>query len=264
MTVQKGPIPSTVFLDEARRLVEKAEEQGIPLRVVGGVAFRIHCPNYADLYTRLRRLDSTEFLDVDFVSLSKRSSKLPAFFKSAGFKKPIMGAGLLVQATSVSRQMYEGPAFKVDVFLDKMVMCHTIDFRDRIDLDRPTVPLADLLLTKLQIVEINLKDAKDAAVLLREHRIGSGDTEAIDAEYIARVLSRDWGFYYTCQNNLRKIRDSFISAMPALDTVDRADISKKIEDLVGRVDEEPKSLAWRVRSKVGTRQKWYSEPSAMT
>ncbi len=264
MPAEKEPIPSIVFLDEARRLVEEAEKQGILLRIVGGVAFRIHCPEYAGLYTKLRRLETTEFLDVDFVSLSKRSSKLPNFFKSAGFNKPKMGAGLLVQATTVSRQMYEGPKFKVDVFLDKMVMCHTIDFRDRIELDKPTVPLADLLLTKMQIVEINLKDAKDAVVLLREHRIGRSDTETIDVKYIAGLLSKDWGLYYTCQNNLKKLRDHFLPALPALDANDRADVEKKIEDIIGRVDEEPKSLGWRVRSKVGTRQKWYSEPSAIT
>lgn len=243
--------------------MDEAGKQNIPLRVVGGVAFRIHCPNYADLYTRLRRLDTTEFVDVDFVSLRKHSSKLPGFFKSAGYNKPSMGAALSVNAASVSRQLYKGPKLKVDVFLDKMVMCHTIDFRKRIDLDKPTVSLADLLLTKLQIVEINLKDVKDIVVLLREHNIGRGDVESIDAAYIATVLSTDWGFYYTCQNNLTKIRDRFLPTLDPLDATDRADVSKKIEDISRLMNEEQKSVGWRLRSKVGTKKKWYTDPSEL-
>ena len=54
-------------------------------------------------------------------------------------------------------------------------MCHRIEFGDRLGKSRPTLPVADLLLSKLQIVKINRKDVLDALILLAEHPLGQDD-----------------------------------------------------------------------------------------
>ena len=130
-----------------------------------------------------------------------------------------------------SRHMYDAPkGFHVDVFYDRLDMCHNLDFKGRLELDSPTIPLADLLLEKMQIVKINEKDIKDSMVLLRAHNLASSGREDIDAEYVSELLSKDWGFYYTVTTNLNKIRE-MMPNYEALTDEDKKDINAKIDQL---------------------------------
>jgi hypothetical protein len=163
-----------------------------------------------------------------------------------------------------SRHLYDAPrGFHVDVFYDKLEMCHTLDLRGRLELDKPTISLADLLLEKMQIVEINEKDIKDCIVLLRAHNVGSSDRENIDANYVAKLLSEDWGFYWTVTTNLKKIRE-LMPNYEALAEEDRKDVNSKIENLLTRIEETPKSMGWKMRAKIGTKKRWYNEVDAIT
>jgi len=146
----------------------------------------------------------------------------------------------------------------LDVFFDRLEMCHTIDFMDQLEVDYPTISLANLLLEKMQIVQLNEKDAIDTVVLLREHDVGKVDDQTINLEYISRLLSKDWGFYYTVTTNLKRIRDEFLPSYD-LSGEDKTDVEHKIDTLLERVEKKPKSLRWKMRARIGAKKKWYRD-----
>jgi len=145
-----------------------------------------------------------------------------------------------------------------EVFYDQMHFNHPISFKKRLEQDTPTFPLAELLLQKLQMVRMNEKDIKDAIVLLRAHELGSDDADRINKTRIADVLCKDWGFYFTATENLGKIKtalDSYEVVGPA----DEKAVGQRIDELLGYLQEQPKSLKWKSRAIIGTKVKWYNE-----
>lgn len=126
------------------------------------------------------------------------------------------------------------------------------------ELDFPTITPSDLLLEKMQIVQITEKDLKDTMILLREHEIKEHENDVINTKYIAKLLSNDWEFYYTVTTNLKKTKE-FLNFFDALTDEDKNIISEKIDKLLDYIEREPKSLKWKARAKIGTRKKWYRE-----
>jgi hypothetical protein len=151
----------------------------------------------------------------------------------------------------------------VDIFFDKLQMNHDIPFTDRLELEELTIPLSDMLLEKMQIVHINEKDIIDSIVLLREHALGHAAPETIDTEYVATLLSNDWGFYYTATTNLKKVQDR-LSTYRELNEEDRSDVSNKIQTILKIIEDEPKTFAWKIRAKFGTKKKWYRDVEELT
>jgi hypothetical protein len=137
-------------------------------------------------------------------------------------------------------------------------MCHTIDWRKRLEVDSPTIPLADIVLEKLQIVEINPKDIKDLILLFLEHDVGAVDKEIINGEYISGLLSKDWGFYYTSTMNLNKTL-SLMKQYIQLPEEEEKIVRERVQKLIDMIEKQPKSMGWKMRSRVGTKQKWYME-----
>lgn len=250
---------SAWFLQEADQLVKKANDEGLTIRVIGAVAVRTHCPNFALMHSKLKRLETGDFTDLDFMTTHKYSDKLPSFFAKHNYEKQAGGVGLAVQG--FGRQMYVGSnGIKIDVFADQLVMCHTIDFRNRLELDSPTITLADILLEKIQIVEINMKDVKDVIVLLREHPVGNTNKEEVDAKYVSRLLANEWGFYYTATENLRKIRNHLDKVDGnVVSDEDKQDVDAKIGLLLDSIEAESKSFQWKMRARLGTKAKWYND-----
>ncbi|UCC62286.1 MAG: hypothetical protein JSV36_16125, partial [Anaerolineae bacterium] len=148
--------------------------------------------------------------------------------------------------------------FFVDVFWDQLrVANHPLDFRDRLELDFPTLTPTDFLLEKLQIVNFGGKDLKDALVILIAHEVGEGAApETIDGRYIARLLARDWGFWYTLTTNLNGMRE-IIPTMEELTAAEKATALSRIEALQGLIDGAAKSLGWKTRAIIGPRKRWY-------
>ena len=144
-----------------------------------------------------------------------------------------------------------------DVFFDVLEMNHDVPFEHRLDIDPMTISLADMLLEKMQIVEINEKDLIDTIMLLREHEIGNSDARSgIDLGYISDLLSSDWGFYYTVTTNLGKVKGR-LPQLAELTVEDSTDVSDKVDKLLEGINNEPKTLSWKVRAKVGPKTKWY-------
>jgi hypothetical protein len=140
---------------------------------------------------------------------------------------------------------------QLDVFVDRMVLCHTLDLADRVTREPRTLPLADLLLAKLQVVELNERDLKDATALLADHDLGP---DGVDAERVTEVLASDWGWWRTATGTLERVAgyagdlDGFGAA------VERAGA------LGERIEAAPKSRRWRMRAKIGERKRWYELP----
>jgi len=241
---------SALFVSEALRIVKEAERRNIVLRAMGAVAFRIHCQNFAVLLDAMDR----RLTDLDFAGWKKQRSEAITLFKQLGYtldkEMLILGERLKFHNNSA------GP--DADVFMDELKMCHTISLKDRLRLDSPTIPLADLLLEKMQIVRINEKDIKDTIVLIRAHPVRKGDRETIDSEHISKNLANDWGFYYTVTTNLNKARE-FLPKCPALSNDDIQEVSTRIGQLLAAIESTPKSAKWKMRAKVGTRSKWYED-----
>ena len=155
------------FVDEALRLVDEAESRGIQLRILGSVAYRLQCPNNVHLFEDMARA----LTDVDFAAEKKQNRAIRDFLMAEGYQPD---EGVYV-ASEGARHIYLHPetGLNVDVFADELYFCHRIPFKDRLDLDSPTICTTDLLLEKMQIVEINLKDFKDTLVLMLEHPLMS-------------------------------------------------------------------------------------------
>jgi hypothetical protein len=254
-TSSKDSASSSEFIGEALRIVKEGEERNIPLRLMGGFAIRLHCPNNEHLY---ELLDRKPAYDLDFVTYSKHRPSMKQLFADLGYA-PMVSMALLF-GTGKTRAVYKDDNHNrsVDVFFDKLEMCHVIEFKDRLELDNPTISLSDLLLQKIQICKINEKDIKDVMILLREHQIGETDKESVNVGYISKLLSRDWGFWFSAVTNLKKTRE-FLADYKALKDTDQKDIETKIAEILKALEDEPKSVQWKLRSKIGTSKKWYTE-----
>jgi hypothetical protein len=242
------------FEKEIRRIISEADKRKVPLRILGGAAIRMHCPDHTDLYKKLKRVPKH---DMDFVTYGKFRPITKGLFVDLGYEPYI--SLMLTGATGKNRQIFNDKEGNkaIDVFLDKLEMCHVIEYKDRLEVDTPTVPLAELLLQKLQVVQTNEKDIQDTIILLTEHDIGKGDKGVINADYVAKVLANEWGFNYTVSQNLGKIRE-FVGKYDALSKAEKADVTERIQKLEERIEKEPKTLQWRLRAKVGPSVKWYN------
>jgi len=238
------------FVDEATRVVEKSQEKQIVIRVMGATVIRKHCPKFQHLHTALKR----ELTDIDFMTYGRFNPMMKPLFVELGYTSDDRFNAYF----GMMRQQYNDPVHHrmADIFFDRLEMCHTIDFKGRLELDSPTITLADFMLEKMQIVQLNDKDKIDTAVLLREHQIGDSDKETINAEYIAKLLAKDWGFYYTATTNLEKVKEYAHSNMSGEDSLD---IAAKVDGLAEWIEEEPKATAWKMRARIGPRKKWYRD-----
>jgi len=270
----KGIVPTEVFISEAEAIVKEADKKGVTLRVLGGLGVAIHCQDCRDFARKLGRVGTgavvgQEYSDIDLMSYSKHRDKIKGFFGELEYAK----RRATLSSAASERQIYYHPKgwFYVDVFFNKLLVAnHPIDFAGRLEQDYPTVSVTYLLLEKIQIWEaFSVKDLKDCMLLLKAHGVEEkGGKESIDASYIAKLLSTDWGFWYTATTNLKKIK-RFISEIDklsaeaqidpkSLEKEEREEITQKIEALLERMEKEPKSFGWKMRSKAGTMKKWYN------
>ena len=245
------------YLEEARHLTEEAQKQGIILRVMGPIALHFHFPDYVDLYRRMERLGDRVFTDIDYACYGKGRGKIVPFFDKLGYELEKRAAML----SGNMRHIYFGGRIPmIDVFFDKLDYNHPIDYRNRLELHPYCVSQADLMLQKLQIVQINDKDLKDAMLLLLAAQFSDTDKDAINVNYIAKLFSEDWGFYYTAATNLKRIKEG-MAGVNALTDDQRAIIAEKVDYFLNFIEDTPKSGKWKSRAKTGTNKPWYKEVS---
>lgn len=242
------------FREEIMRIIDAAAERGIILRLLGGAAIRIHSPGSEHMYDLLKRAPKH---DMDFVSYSKYRPLTRKLMKEMGYTPYLTLA--MTSGAGRHRQIFNDSEGNkaIDVFFDKLPMCHVIEFEGRLEADHPTIPLAELFLQKAQICEMNEKDWQDMCILLREHPVADGDKDAVNLGHVSKLLANDWGFYYTVSTNLSKLR-GYVVECPGLSGNDRASIEGKINMISDAIEKEPKALKWKMRAKVGTSRKWYN------
>jgi hypothetical protein len=255
-------------LHEALRIVDVAQEHGLLVRLMGGMAIRAHAPEWP---ARTRRIE----VDLDFATRSRDRGAFYELLAEEGYTPDKRHNALF---GSTQAYFVDVPRNRpVDVLVDKLEMCHRIEFGDRLRLSSPTLPLAELLLSKLQIVRINRKDVLDALVLLAEHPLG-GDDGVVDTRHglgainVPRILSftsNDWGWWRTVTGNLDTL-DQYLAVELSPSDLDlnngrdiRFDPAVQVAALRRAIDEAPKSARWRLRARVGERATWYREPEEM-
>jgi hypothetical protein len=240
------------FETEAERLLRAADADGVTLRVLGALAFKRRCPRYAHLQDMLGRT----YTDIDFGGYGRQVKEIRALLCREGYVEDEM---IYVESQG-SRLVFDHPQthLHLDVFLDKLEFCHTISWDGRLEVDRYTIPLAEMLMQKMQIVEINEKDIIDTIMLLLEHAVGEEDGETINVGLVASVCARDWGWWRTLTMNLGKVKQ-MAAAYPQLGKPEKTRVAEQVDAILARIDAEPKSLAWKIRSRVGDRKKWYRD-----
>ena len=269
-----GVVPTEVFVQEAEKIVEEAKGRGITLRIIGGLGIAIRCRDFRDFAVKLGRvgtgtIKSQEYSDLDLMSYRKHRDQVKSFFGEIGYAK----RRATLSSAASERQIYYHPKgwFWVDVFFDKLIVAnHPVDFTGRLELEYPTITVTGFLLEKIQIWEaFSAKDLKDCLLLLKACDVKEGcGKEAIDASYIAKLLSDDWGFWYTATTNLKKIH-RFVSELDKfgpqaglssenITEKDKEEIVGKIEAILAAIDNAQKSFGWKMRSKVGTKKRWYN------
>ena len=234
---------------EAMRIYNAASEKGITLRLIGGTAFQFLCPTFRE--GSLHRVCH----DVDVVGLAKQNRAVRELAASLGYGDDKRFNAL----HGHQRFLFFDNANKrdLDVFVDRLMQCHDLDFRKRLDIFEPTLPLADLLLSKLQVMHINIKDIRDSICLLQDFPIDNHDNSAINIDYITQQLGSDWGFWKTIILNLERVAQ-YLHEELDVNTFSKA--LENVTELQKVLEDCPKSLSWKLRDIVGERVKWYEEP----
>ena len=243
------------FFDERTRLLqalERPENRRLIVRLIGALAFRTHCPQFGYLQQALGRV----YTDFDFASYHRFAPDLHRLFPALGYEEDRMVSRLFGE----SRMLFHDPVYgrHIDVFFDRLHFSHTLPLEGRLEAESLTLPLAELLLEKLQIARINEKDVIDAIMLLREHPIAPGDMETINVDIVTGLTSRDWGLWRTVTGNLTFVAQQ-LAAYPQLTDDDRAVVADRVRDLRQAIDEAPKTMSWKLRARVGDRVKWYED-----
>jgi hypothetical protein len=240
------------FEKELKRILAAAQEANLAIRVLGSLAFQLHCPQYGFMQAKMGRA----YTDIDFAAYGYDSGAIRTLMAGLGYTE---NREIFVVSEG-SRAIFGNKqnGLHVDVFYDRLDFSHVIPWHDRLEVDSPTIPLAEMLLEKMQIVRINEKDVIDTIMLLLEHPIGDNDRETINMAHAAKLCGSDWGLWRTVTMNLQKVVQ-LAQGYPQLEFDQKERVSTQVEAAMGMLDAEPKSMAWRLRSRVGDRVKWYKD-----
>lgn len=240
------------FENELKAILKASDDANILLRVIGSLAFQMHCPQYGYLQAAMGRA----YTDIDFGAYSRQNKQITEMMIKMGY---VENREVYI-ASEGERAIFDKPGtnLHVDVFYEKLDFCHAIYWRDRLEVDSPTIPLTELLLEKMQIVQINEKDIIDTIMLLLEHPLGDIDQETININLAAQLCANEWGLWRTSTMNLEKVKQ-LAQHYTELTAEQKSKVVSQVDEIIARLNSEPKPLAWRIRDRVGDRVKWYKE-----
>jgi hypothetical protein len=248
MTTMVAP-PNADPVAEGARIAQAAEDAGLELRVAGGVAVALRCASSSSPPL------SRAYKDVDVAGRAADRVRITALLTEAGYVadeqfNALNGARRLLFYDVANQR-------RLDVFLDRVELCHTIDLLPRLPIPGATLPLADLLLMKLQVVETNDKDFVDMAALLVDQPFAGHDDGAINVDYLCGLAAHDWGLWRTMTMVAQRLETHSATLG---DEAIAATVQEKVSELLDRLDSTPKSRGWRLRSRLGDRVRWYELP----
>lgn len=240
------------FENELTRILQASDEAGNILRVIGSLAFQMHCPQFGYLQAAMGRA----YTDIDFGAYSRQAKSITEMMIKLGYEDNRE----VYIASEGERAIFDKPGtgLHVDIFYEKLDFCHAIYWKDRLEVDSPTIPLTELLLEKMQIVQINEKDVIDTIMLLIEHPLGDVDKETINIKLAAQLCAKEWGLWRTTTMNLDKVKQ-LAQSYSQLTPEQKIKVTTQVDQILARLNDEPKSMAWRIRDRVGDRVKWYKD-----
>ncbi len=198
-----GEIVEDFYTERTRILDALAQDENkhVIMRLIGALAFRTHCPEFGYIQDKLGR----KFTDIDFASYPRFVRDIRRILTELGYEEDKQ----VTQLFGDRRMLYHDPVFSrhIDVFFNSLDFCHRVSYVGRLEAEELTLPLAELLLEKMQIVQINEKDLIDSIMLFREHPVGDTDKETVNAKVIASTLGRDWGYWRTVTGNLKLLNE---------------------------------------------------------
>jgi hypothetical protein len=235
---------------EARRLLSAIERDGLDARLIGGMAILLLAGDR--MHPRFVR----EIQDLDFVITKKHRRGMEQLLTTAGYVPDAQFNAL----NGARRLLFfdETHGRQIDVFVDRFEMCHELPLTERLTHVPATLPAAEVLMTKLQIVELNAKDRSDLYAILHSHDVADHDERAINVARVTSLTAEDWGLQRTFEINLDRMTVAL--ADEGLDDESRAVIAERIDVLAGAIEAAPKSRRWKLRARVGERKRWYEEP----
>jgi hypothetical protein len=247
--IQTTGAPLADLVAEAERVLSAAQAVDVPLRLIGGVAVYLHIEAMPPALAR-------PYGDIDMATVKGQVRPVTDLLTQLGYE-PAKQFNALNGASRLLFHDHQNDR-KLDVFVDGFELSHSIPITARIDIEPRTIPLAELLLTKLQVVELTDKDMRDTVALLLAHEVSDQDHEAINADVIAALTADDWGLWRTTQLNLERLRDGIGTL--GLGPGEQRLVLERIDALWERIEREPKSRRWRLRARVGERKRWYEVP----
>jgi hypothetical protein len=246
-----GPLADPVI--EAKRLVDSAARAGLIVRILGGVAVRMQAPSEAPLLPR-------PIGDIDIATRQGGWHALADFLKSSGYT----GDDMFNALNGARRLLFFDHANnrKLDVFVGEFEMCHSIPIAGRLDKQPMTIPLAELLLTKLQIVQLTERDIRDIYSMTYHHPVSAEDGSEIEADFIADLCAKDWGLWRTCTSTI----DQSLARLPDYGLPSEVSdlIASRLSALQKEIEHAPKTARWKLRGRMGDRMRWYNEPEETT
>jgi hypothetical protein len=247
-----GPLENP--LDEAARVIDAATAADLQLRLTGGVAIATISPSA--LKAPLRRL----YNDIDFVSRGRDQRDVEALFAALGYHaedefNSLHGEHRLF---FIDRENSR----EADVFVNKVDACHQLDLANRLDIAVRTIPPADLLLSKLQVINTTPKDYTDAIAVLCDHEVVEEDGPVgISLARIEEVCCSDWGWWRT----VTMVGASTLEMAEGLAGEGRiqAEAPARLRHVLERLESAPKTRKWKLRARVGDRVRWHEEPEGL-
>lgn len=237
---------------EARRVLAAMDERGLKVRILGGVGIAIA------LGDRINPAFAREFGDIDLITTKRDGSAVEKTIEGLGWDP----ARQFNAINGARRFLFEDPTSgrKIDVFVGRFEMCHQLPLTDRLKVRSETLSPADLLLTKMQIVELNAKDRGDCyALLLGFPAVDHDDPEVLDIGRISRLTAADWGLHHTFELNIARLREGLAEA--GLSDSERSTVNEALDSIQSAMELESKSRAWKMRARIGERKRWYEEPA---
>jgi len=230
-------------LDAAKQIIERGEQEGVRMRLLGGLAFKALCQSAKE--AEFQR----ESKDIDLMGRREDTKKIMQIMKTLGYRPREIFNRLNLGKRLVYHDMNNGR--RVDIFLDEFEMCHRFNFKDSLTAHPLTLPITDLVITKLQVVQMTEKEHKDLSAAFNDYEVTDHEG-GINGARIAELCSKDWGIYRTFIGSLRLLKERATSKR----------ITGRAERLLELIENRRKSLSWRLRAKVGESVRWYEIPDA--
>lgn len=233
-------------------MLRAAADSGLELRATGGVAVALICPSAR------HGVLAREYADIDFIAPASDRGRVEELFSALGYA-PAEEFNALHGA---SRMFFRDERHQrdADVFIDGVRGCHYLDARDRFTAWEKTLSPADLLLSKLQVVETNEKDYKDAVALLVDHEL-TDDESGICLGRISELCARDWGWWRTV--TMVAERTAGVAREWSEEAPDLRQVPERVRILLDALESTPKSRKWKLRARIGDRVQWHDEPEEL-